>query len=608
MSRLSVLALSLLSAFAFCFGSIFVSSVALGQEAAPAETNSAPSNSTPPSSTPPSSTAVEPAKNEPAKVKTTSSDNEAGQEDLDAAMDMKVGANDIDKLSSVIDRCESALKKGLGEFNTTFAKELLAGSALERAKMQIQEMMQGRIGQGAAQRLRKRIIADLEKASQSDPKLGEAFLLLAQIYKAEDVEKAIDTMGQAIDALEESPDKQSEAYLIRATMQEDETLRREDLQKAIDVDSKNRDAWRLMIAVMINEKDFKAAAEVAKKYLDKNPDDNDALGAYVNALDKTDRRAEALEVLTDKIKNRPEDPMLYAMRFEMSLIGQKFDEAIADASRLIDLNGAGVEGYILRANARIQKAEADKVGVNDELWSLAKEDVDKSLDMKPGLAEAYRLRAVIASSQKKYDEAIQDLTILAQNKPNEPVFLLQLATLYQLDGRPGMAVKISDQLIRSKAGGPSAYRIRGDAYLSMGDQAEAIVDFQSALDMMPEADGQRAGLLNNLAWILATSPDDALRDGKRAIELGTKACEETEFKEPHILSTLAAGYAEVGNFEDAMKWSAKAVELGKAELNEQTDQLEKELESYRDKKPWREKQEVQEKKQPIINPSEAIET
>jgi len=603
MSRLSVLALSLLSAFALYSGSIFVSSVALGQEAAPAETNSAPSNSTPPSST-----AAEPAKNEPAKVKTTSSDNEAGQEDLDAAMDLKVGANDIDKLSTVIDRCESAIKKGLGEFNTTFAKELLAGSALERAKMQIQEMMQGRLGQGAAQRLRKRIIADLEKASQSDPKLGEAFLLLAQIYKAEDVEKAIDTMGQAIDALEESPDKQSEAYLIRATMQEDETLRREDLQKAIDVDSKNRDAWRLMIAVMINEKDFKAAAEVAKKYLDKNPNDNDALGAYVNALDKTDRRAEALEVLTDKIKNRPEDPMLYAMRFEMSLIGQKFDEAIADASKLIDLNGAGVEGYILRANARIQKAEADKVGVNDELWLLAKEDVDKSLDMKPGLAEAYRLRAVIASSQKKYDEAIQDLTILAQNKPNEPVFLLQLATLYQLDGRPGMAVKISDQLIRSKAGGPSAYRIRGDAYLSMGDQAEAIVDFQSALDMMPEADGQRAGLLNNLAWILATSPDDALRDGKRAIELGTKACEETEFKEAHILSTLAAGYAEVGNFEDAMKWSAKAVELGKAELNEQTDQLEKELESYRNKKPWREKQEVQEKKQPIINPSEAIET
>ncbi|MCY2974768.1 MAG: tetratricopeptide repeat protein [Planctomycetota bacterium] len=607
MSRLSVWALSHLSLSVVfvslgvvSFGVVSLGVVsnlaskdALGQEATLAQ---------------PSAAATDTPKSETQKSEKTSSDTEAGQEDLDAAMDMKVGANDIDKLSAVMDRCEAALKKGLGEYNTTFAKELLAGSALERAKMQIQEMMQGRMGQGAAQRLRKRVIADLEKATQNNPKLGEAFLLLAQIYKSEDLEKAIDTMGQAIDALEESPDKQSEAYLIRATMQEDESTRREDLQKAIDLDAKNRDAWRLMIAVMINEKDFKAAAEVAKKYLDNNPDDNDALGAYVNALDKTDRTAEALEVLTKKIKDRPEDPMLYAMRFEISLTGEKFDEAIADASKLIDLNGAGVEGYILRANARIQKAEVNKVGIDDELWALAKQDVDKSLDMKPGLAEAYRLRAVIASSQKKYDEAIQDLTILAQNKPNEPVFLLQLATLYQLDGRPGMAVKISDQLIRSKAGGASAYRIRGDAYLSMGDQAEAIVDFQSALDMMQEGDGQKSGLLNNLAWILATSPDDALRDGKRAIELGTKACEETEFKEAHILSTLAAGYAEVGNFEEAMKWSAKAVEIGKAESNEQTDQLQKELDSYRDKKPWREKQEVQEKKQPIINPSEAIET
>jgi regulator of sirC expression with transglutaminase-like and TPR domain len=611
MLRWRISALSLGVLFIFGFARVTDSSVSSAQEAT-AEQASTPAKEATTTEAPktetPKTEAPKPEATKPEATKPEQVESEAGQEDLDAAMDLKVGANDIDKLSAVVDRCESALKKGLGEYNTTFAKELLAGSALERAKMQLQEMMQGRMGQGAAQRLRKRIIADLEKAAQSNPKLGEAFLLLAQIYKSEDVEKAIDTMAQAIDALEDSPDKQSEAYLIRATMQEDETLRRQDLQKAIDIDAKNRDAWRLMIAVMINEKDFKAAAEVAKKYLDNNPDDNDALGAYVNALDKTDRNAEALEVLSEKIKDRPEDPMLYAMRFELSLTSEKFDDAIADASKLVDLNAAGVEGYILRANARIQKAESTKASAEDELWSLARQDVDKSLDMKPGLAEAYRLRAVIASSQKKFDEAIQDLTILAQNKPNEPIFLLQLATLYQLDGRPGMAVKISDQLIRGKAGGASAYRIRGDAYLSMGDQAEAIVDFQSALDMMPEGDPQRPGLLNNLAWILATSPDEALRDGKRAIELGTKACEQTEFKEAHILSTLAAGYAEVGDFEEAKKWSTKAVELGKADANEQTDQLEKELESYRDKKPWREKQEVQEKKQPIINPSEAIET
>jgi len=549
------------------------------------------------------------ATSEPAANESPSPDApEPGQEDLDAAMDLKGKANDIDKLTAVIERCETAIKKGLGDYNETLAKEFLAASSLGRARMQIQEMIQGRIGQGAAQRLRKRVIADLEKATENNPKLGEAFILLAQIYKGDDLDKAVKVMTQAIEALKETPDKLSEAYFVRATMQDDKDLLRADLQKAIDLNASNREAWRLMIAVLTTEQDFTAAADLAKEYLASNPDDNDALGAYVNALDKTQRRPEALQIISEKIASRPSDPLLYAMRFELSLRDDKFDEAIADATKLVDLNGGGVEGYVLRANARIQKADTNKVSTDDELWTLARQDVEKSLDLKPGLAEGYRLRAVIASSQKKYDEAIQDLTLLVQNKPNEPVFLLQLATLYQLDGRPGMAVKIADQLIHGNTGGPSAYRVRGDAYLSMGVQDEAVNDFQRALDLMPGQDAQKAGLLNNLAWILATSPDESLRDGKRSIELGKQACEQTEYKAAHVLSTLAAGYAETGDFDEAIKWSTKAVELGKTEENDQIGQLEKELESYQQKKPWREKQEVQEKKQPIVNPSEAIET
>jgi hypothetical protein len=85
--------------------------------------------------------------------------------------------------------------------------------------------------------------------------------------------------------------------------------------------------------------------------------------------------------------------------------------------------------------------------------------------------------------------------------------------------------------------------------------------------------------------VLATSPDDKLRDGKRAIELARLACEVTEFKQAHILSTLAAGYAETGDFDTAITWSEKAVELGTGETK---GQLAKELESYQAKQPWRE--------------------
>ncbi len=52
-----------------------------------------------------------------------------------------------------------------------------------------------------------------------------------------------------------------------------------------------------------------------------------------------------------------------------------------------------------------------------------------------------------------------------------------------------------------------------------------------------------------------------------------KSCELTDYKAAHILSTLAAAYAETGDFEKAREWSGKAVELGTAENNEQLDQL-----------------------------------
>jgi hypothetical protein len=95
--------------------------------------------------------------------------------------------------------------------------------------------------------------------------------------------------------------------------------------------------------------------------------------------------------------------------------------------------------------------------------------------------------------------------------------------------------------------------------------------------------------------VLATSPDQKLRNGVRSIKLAQKACEVTQYRAAHILSTLAAGYAETGDFDNALKWSAKAVELGDDSIKEE---LKKELESYKQKKPWRELQQLEDNPSP----------
>ena len=213
------------------------------------------------------------------------------------------------------------------------------------------------------------------------------------------------------------------------------------------------------------------------------------------------------------------------------------------------------------------------------------------------------LRAAIASAQKRFSDAISDYQLILKNTPKgqekNPRLLMQLALLYSQDNRPTQAIKIFDQVIKTNQDYWEAYRLRGDTRLGLGDHENAIKDFESALEFAPEAESDRSGILNNLSWVLSTTPNDALRDGKRALEYAIEACKLTDYKAPHILSTLAAAHAEVGEFDQAVEWSQKGVELARETNAAQLEQLESELKSYQEKKPWREKTETKENKAPI---------
>ena len=86
---------------------------------------------------------------------------------------------------------------------------------------------------------------------------------------------------------------------------------------------------------------------------------------------------------------------------------------------------------------------------------------------------------------------------------------------------------------------------------------------RSALAIQPE-NGNAA---SNLAWVFATCPEDSIRDGTRAVELGEKALRISGGKIPMIYKVLAAAYAENGRFADAVETAQRGAELATTQGN-----------------------------------------
>jgi Flp pilus assembly protein TadD len=96
--------------------------------------------------------------------------------------------------------------------------------------------------------------------------------------------------------------------------------------------------------------------------------------------------------------------------------------------------------------------------------------------------------------------------------------------------------------------------------LHQGKVEQAIANYQAAIKLKPN----NVAFLNNLAWLLATCPEARLRDGQEAVELAERACQLTDYKQPSLIGTLAAAYAEAGRFDEAVVMSEKARDLAQA--------------------------------------------
>jgi tetratricopeptide (TPR) repeat protein len=499
-----------------------------------------------------------------------------GQADLDKAMQLKMTATALSDLSEVIRLTESALDKGLDKGNRAFAQSLLASSLIQRGTETAAAIFHGSSLDSNWSEYRKLALADLERGVALDAKQPQAMLLIGKLnveLPGGDAKRAAQALDEAIKLSGNEPVAHVDALVLRASIRKDLKDKVADLDEAVRLAPKRAAIFRARGAVRDAQGKLDAALEDLNRAVELDPKHVPSYQAKALVLAKMKKYDEALAVLDKAMALAPDTAALLVEKARIDLAQGKAKAALEELDKADAIVPDNPGLLLLRAGVRFDLGQKDE--------ALA--DVERVLAAAPDASEALRLHALLLLSSQKLDAAAADLEKLRLQDPKDEPILLELALVYQSLKQYDKAIEIYSGVLRRHPDRWKFLRGRGDALLSVGRRGEAIADFDKVLGQQPKD----ITVLNNLAWLLATAPEDKLRDGKRAVTLATQACQLTDYKQDYILSTLAAAYAEAGDFDNARKWSVKAVELGGTK-KEYGESLKKELASYQAGKPWRE--------------------
>jgi tetratricopeptide (TPR) repeat protein len=181
----------------------------------------------------------------------------------------------------------------------------------------------------------------------------------------------------------------------------------------------------------------------------------------------------------------------------------------------------------------------------------------------PDLPKAHYNLGAALLAKGRVEEALAQFETHVKLQPDDPIAQFNLGSVQLEHGRAAAAVAHLRKAVELAPRAAEGHCKLGIALARTGRAAEAISQYENALRIAPDYIQAR----HDLAWILATAPEAALRNGPRAVELALRANELTGGQSPGILGTLAAAYAESGKFADAIATAQRALELAGGQGN-----------------------------------------
>jgi tetratricopeptide (TPR) repeat protein len=251
----------------------------------------------------------------------------------------------------------------------------------------------------------------------------------------------------------------------------------------------------------------------------------------------------------------------------------KLDEATDRLDKVLEIDPKHTKAHISLGVILGKKRMLDE--------AMACFDTALKLDPENSSAHANMARALQAKGM--LEEATAHLRAALELDTEDPLGHFRLANVLLARGMVDEAVTHFNKAVEIDPRFINARLMLGNALTAQGTVGSAIAQFQEVIAIDPE----NLTAINALAWLLAACPKDDVRDGARAVRLIEPACAATDYRDPILLSTLAAAYAEVGNFTEAVATANKALGLVKSQDKPLAHRIRRHLESYRDGKPYR---------------------
>jgi tetratricopeptide (TPR) repeat protein len=385
----------------------------------------------------------------------------------------------------------------------------------------------------------------------------------------------------------------------------------------LKIDTPAVDYYRLFdAAVELSDKGkFEAAIDQWKKVLQLNPEDPKAHTGFGTALNRTGKPDEALAQYRKALAINPEFPEANNNLGIALASAGKLDDAITHFRKALDVKPGSAEfqnnlGHALAAQGKLDEAmvyyqaaleikprypEAyNNLGV--ALAGAGKTDeaiahYQKALEIDAAYPEAHNNLGMALAGSGKLNEAVPHFQKYLEANPNSADVQNNLALAFAGTGRLGEAIPHFQKVAELSPNSADAQNNLGLAFAGTGKAGEAIAHFELAVKINPayteahsnlgdvlyelgripeavehwravlRADPNNVGVLDQTARVLATSPDASMRNGVVAIALAERAVGLSGGREPAILDTAAAAYAEAGRFPEAVDTARRALAL-----------------------------------------------